>query len=467
MATKWIASFVAAGKVTGAFVAIVNMLRAALIRLGIGAIIVGLGYLIERLMAVNSVTGSWGETLGIVGDLAKQTFFALPKWIEFAIYKWLESMASFSAFYYRVMGGLLSFMPGWSNSMIGFFVGLGAAIVEIFKAIPPVVGSMIIQAGNMIIAGFENILGLLVGGLNAFINTANSVLPDAAKMSLIAPPAISRIENQWAGAGQAAGEAISGAFNDSMNTKFVGKDGIWVQQFKTLEESARALSENFKLSGDSAFQAAMKATPAWQKLQDILSTINDKTFDIRDLFGAGSKTGESSTEGDTAGKSPIEEVKYQVIDLMEMFEDLAKKISNGLKGLFKDLLRGTKSMRDVMVTILDTILDKVLDIMLTPLFDSLAGGIAGGLGSIFGLSSPAGSFDGGGFTGMGARVGGVDGKGGKLAVVHPNETILDHTKGQGMGGTSVTINVNGVQDVNSFNKSRHQIVRDIRNAMGA
>jgi len=42
------------------------------------------------------------------------------------------------------------------------------------------------------------------------------------------------------------------------------------------------------------------------------------------------------------------------------------------------------------------------------------------------------SFDGGGFTGYGTRTGGMDGKGGKLAVVHPNETILDHTKGQGM-----------------------------------
>jgi uncharacterized protein Yka (UPF0111/DUF47 family) len=38
------------------------------------------------------------------------------------------------------------------------------------------------------------------------------------------------------------------------------------------------------------------------------------------------------------------------------------------------------------------------------------------------------SFDGGGFTGYGARAGGLDNKGGKLALVHPNETIIDHTK---------------------------------------
>ena len=47
------------------------------------------------------------------------------------------------------------------------------------------------------------------------------------------------------------------------------------------------------------------------------------------------------------------------------------------------------------------------------------------------------SFEGGGFTGIGARAGGMDGKGGRLAMLHPNETVLDHTKGQGQGITII------------------------------
>jgi len=47
------------------------------------------------------------------------------------------------------------------------------------------------------------------------------------------------------------------------------------------------------------------------------------------------------------------------------------------------------------------------------------------------------SFDGGGFTGMGSRSGGMDGKGGFPAILHPNETVVDHTKGQGQGITIV------------------------------
>ena len=49
------------------------------------------------------------------------------------------------------------------------------------------------------------------------------------------------------------------------------------------------------------------------------------------------------------------------------------------------------------------------------------------------------SFEGGGITFNGVRSGGLDGKGGRMAVVHPNEKITDLEK-QGMGGGSVNIN---------------------------
>jgi len=51
------------------------------------------------------------------------------------------------------------------------------------------------------------------------------------------------------------------------------------------------------------------------------------------------------------------------------------------------------------------------------------------------------TLDGGGFTGAGVRAGGLDGKGGFMAMVHPNETVVDHTKGQSVGG-GATVNFN-------------------------
>lgn len=61
------------------------------------------------------------------------------------------------------------------------------------------------------------------------------------------------------------------------------------------------------------------------------------------------------------------------------------------------------------------------------------GNVLSSLGGLF-------SFDGGGSTGNGPRSGGLDGKGGFMAMVHPRETVVDHTKGQSVGGAPVIIN---------------------------
>ena len=71
-------------------------------------------------------------------------------------------------------------------------------------------------------------------------------------------------------------------------------------------------------------------------------------------------------------------------------------------------------------------------------FAMAAATVAGGMGQVAQIKAQ--SFDGGGFTGTGGRSGGMDGKGGFPAILHPNETVIDHTKGQG-GGITVVNNI--------------------------
>jgi hypothetical protein len=89
---------------------------------------------------------------------------------------------------------------------------------------------------------------------------------------------------------------------------------------------------------------------------------------------------------------------------------------------------------------------------------SLVGGIGGGAGRSFEMPGqafiPSGgysfagggySFAGGGYTGDGSRSGGLDGQGGFLAMLHPRETVIDHTRGTpragGAASNNITINV--------------------------
>jgi len=74
------------------------------------------------------------------------------------------------------------------------------------------------------------------------------------------------------------------------------------------------------------------------------------------------------------------------------------------------------------------------------------------------------SNEGGGFTGSGARAGGIDGRGGFPAILHPNETVIDHNQGQGMGAT-VNFNISTV-DAAGFDQllaSRKGLITSIIN----
>lgn len=75
---------------------------------------------------------------------------------------------------------------------------------------------------------------------------------------------------------------------------------------------------------------------------------------------------------------------------------------------------------------------------------TVAAATANIVSSIMSVASP--SFDGGGYTGNGSRTGGLDGKGGFWAMMHPQETVIDHTKSSGKGVSvggpgNVTVNV--------------------------
>lgn len=127
----------------------------------------------------------------------------------------------------------------------------------------------------------------------------------------------------------------------------------------------------------------------------------------------------------------------------------------------RDLMSGTslwESFGNAAGKALDSIADRALSMAANGLFDMLFGAVMGGLGGNFmggSLGAPAlqlgfqkgiPGFEGGGYTGSGARTGGMDGKGGFLATLHPNETVIDHTRGgnvnSGSGGITITNIIN-------------------------
>jgi hypothetical protein len=125
----------------------------------------------------------------------------------------------------------------------------------------------------------------------------------------------------------------------------------------------------------------------------------------------------------------VGEVTNEVNALEQANEDLAGVASDA----FLSIVTGSDSARDAVRNLLGDLAQLFARAGVQNALTAI-----GGPGALGGLGSLLRTFDGGGFTGMGVRAGGMDGKGGRLAMVHPNETVIDHTRGQ--GGASVVVN---------------------------
>jgi hypothetical protein len=156
------------------------------------------------------------------------------------------------------------------------------------------------------------------------------------------------------------------------------------------------------------------------------------------------------------GKDPLEGVKSTKIQVAALanFHSQLKKVDdtmgniavNSMKNFENSIVEGLKTGKFAFEDFAAYVVEQLIRVAIQQLviknllapFESFFGGF----GNMFKTTptSPP-SADGGGFTGMGIRAGGVDGKGGFPAILHPNETVIDHTKGQSMGGNA-TVNFN-------------------------
>ncbi len=115
---------------------------------------------------------------------------------------------------------------------------------------------------------------------------------------------------------------------------------------------------------------------------------------------------------------------------IEKTKTLADDLGLTFSSAFENAIVGGGKLSDVLKGLGDDILRITVRKSIT---EPLGGFFTGLLGNLF-------SFDGGGYTGSGARAGGMDGKGGFMAMLHPNETVIDHTKGGANNVTYVTNN---------------------------
>lgn len=356
----------AATVATNLFSAALVTLRTVMIRLGIPALIIGLGFLVEAMMRVAKGAGGLANGFRLMGDVAA------------AVWEYIVVSAS---------------------------------------SIP----TRLQQLWNLVLIGFHSMIESMAGAWYSFLASMGVA---AKKIGLDAVAE---------GFGSAA-EVAGGYLSDALDAK------------DRLTSANAALSK--KIATDST-NAAGKVKTAWEAVKNAWRE-GSSAIDLGTMFGGKGKGGGGGA-GDKA-KEEAEEIK-------KIFDDMKNSIADSIMSSFKSLLKGTTSVKDALLSILGNILDKVMDIVAQPIFNAVSGSITKG---IFGMLKLP-SFEGGGNTWSGPRSGGIDGRGGRLAVLHSDETVTDHRNGSGSGGVNVYMTVN-TPNAESFRSSRRQIMQEVRAA---
>lgn len=241
-------------------------------------------------------------------------------------------------------------------------------------------------------------------------------------------------------------------------------------QALAVEKVARDEGEkSSKKLGGERERAAKKTAAESEKIRTLISDLEEE---LR-LVNASDAAKRASAASREAGAYATEQERQRVIALTEAIhkEEEAKALAQDRTLLYRDLTRSAlddvfsgieenksafEIMGDVAVNSLKRIADTLIDDVLDSIFkvnnaaNGSGGGLLGGLLSgILGGGAKADpwagmrmpSFDGGGHTGMGARTGGLDGKGGFLAMMHPRETVTDHTRPGSSSGSSQLVTV--------------------------
>lgn len=153
---------------------------------------------------------------------------------------------------------------------------------------------------------------------------------------------------------------------------------------------------------------------------------------------------------------------------LKAMNNVSTTLNRGFEEFFDFTKKGFLDFENLSKRILASVINEMVKVFLIKKLMGFAAGAVGEdtiMGQIF--TKAGDNYEGGGFTGSGARAGGMDGRGGFMAMLHPNETVIDHTKGQGMG-TTVNFNINTV-DATGFDQllvsRKGTITQIINNAM--
>jgi tape measure domain-containing protein len=363
-------------------------------------------------------------------------------------------------------GDLADFVKQIVNQIVGEFVFVYETIVNVFTQLPAAIAEAVISAMNSMIAGVEKGLNAVVDAVNSTVAAINGV-SEAVGVSLgtIGTVTLGRIENAYAGAGEAAGKAYGEALKKAAQDHVGNALGAW--RTAANERAAARIASEGQGSGNAIDSKDNPTTPAGasgsgkggrgrtkedafakevQKVQERIAALRAESDVRRGLTGSLEQQ-EAALEkarikqellnaAQRAGKEITPELEAKIDALAQSYVDAsseAKRLADAqqqaqqtaqdwanfggslVAGFVNDLRQG-KSASEALANAVGKITDKLIDLAIQMLIVKPLMGLFGFSGGGF-VSGSAPGFAAGGYTGHG-------GKYEPAGVVHRGEYVL-------------------------------------------
>lgn len=357
MAGRWVAGMVAASLSVRGLATVLVFLRGALIRTGIGALIVGAGELVYQFSQLVSRVGGVGEAFRLLGDLAKEVWSRIGLALDAAFANMAAGWEGLKAAGLLALEGTIAGVVSFGDRTAAIFQGAYDAAVAIWGSLPGAIGDFAFQAANGLISGVEAMLNGVVTRINSFINGLNAalaLLPEWAtgeggvRIGTLDPVELSRIGNPFEGAATAAGTAAADAFATALAGSYLKAPDLGLG---AMADDARATAAGYREAAGMLADAAGRPLASWQALKAAVTGTGgdsedalNRAGDAADALGEGfDDAGRSAGGAGAAAKKAAEEALAGWAQVTQTLAEYAKGAMDWGKGLGETLVSAFSS----------------------------------------------------------------------------------------------------------------------------
>jgi hypothetical protein len=251
LAGRWVAAIAMAALSVRGLATTLVFLKGALIRTGIGALIVGTGELVHWFTRLASGAGGFGEAMRLLKDVAVEVWDRIRIGAASAGARATAMFYDLKADAATGIAGAIESVVGFGNATANTFEGALLAVKEIWSRLPAVIGDLVYSAANRMLDGIEAMLNGAIRRIDAFtgkIRDALAAVGIETTFGQIGEISLDDIPNPFAGAsadaGTAAAEAFRRAFEDNpLTAPDLGLDGIAAEALATANTYRQAASD--------------------------------------------------------------------------------------------------------------------------------------------------------------------------------------------------------------------------------